>query len=116
MNTSKYKTMKRDRRHARVRAKISGTSDRPRLSVFRSHNNIYVQLIDDESQTTLAAADDRKETQGTKIERAELVGKAIAELAKAKNITTVVFDRSGYLYAGRVKAIAESARKAGLNF
>ena len=116
MNNSEYKTMKRQRRHARVRAKISGTSTRPRLTVFRSNKNIYAQVIDDTTSTTLVAANDLKETAGFKIERAEAVGKAIAEAAKSKKIEAVVFDRGGYLYAGRVKAVAEAARKAGLNF
>lgn len=116
MNTSEYKTMKRKRRHARVRAKVSGTQERPRLTVFRSNKNIYAQLVDDDSQITLVQANDQKETKGSKIERAQLVGTALAEAAKAKKITTVVFDRSGYLYAGRVKALAEAARAAGLIF
>lgn len=116
MNNSEYTTMKRKRRHARVRAKISGTEMRPRLTVFRSNKNIYAQLIDDVSGTTLAQADDQKESKGSKIDRAHAVGKAIAEKAKAKNIDAVVFDRAGYLYAGRVKAVAEGARNAGLTF
>lgn len=116
MNTSEYKIMKRKRRHARVRAKVSGTAQRPRLTVFRSNKNIYAQLIDDTLQQTLVEASDQKETKGLKTERAEKVGKILAEKAQAKNITTVVFDRSGYLYAGRVKALAEAARKAGLIF
>ena len=116
MNNSEYKTMKRKRRHARVRAKISGTAERPRLTVFRSNKNIYAQIIDDSAAVTIAQADDAKETSGTKIERAAIVGKAIAEAAKAKKIDTIVFDRSGYLYAGRVKALAEAAREAGLKF
>ena len=116
MNNSEYTTMKRKRRHARVRAKVSGTSQRPRLTVFRSNKNIYAQIIDDTSSTTLAQADDSKETKGSKIDRATLVGTAIAKAAQAKNIEAVVSDRSGYLYAGRVKAVAEAARAAGLNF
>ncbi|MFT6361444.1 MAG: large subunit ribosomal protein L18 [Candidatus Paceibacteria bacterium] len=116
MNNSEYKTMKRKRRHARVRAKISGTSARPRLTVFRSNKNIYAQIIDDETSTTITQADDQKETKGSKVERAVVVGKAIAAAAKAQKIDTVVFDRSGYLYAGRVKALAEAAREGGLVF
>lgn len=115
MNTQN-KTMKRKRRHAKVRAKISGTSERPRLTVFRSNKAIYAQLIDDVTATTLAQADDTKETSGTKVERAQAVGTAIAKAAQAKKITDVVFDRGGYLFAGRVKALAEAARAAGLNF
>jgi len=116
MKNSQYKTMKRNRRHARIRSKVAGTAARPRLAVFRSNKNIYAQLIDDSSEKTIVAANDMKETKGTKIERAEKVGKTIAEAAKKANITDVVFDRGGYLYAGRVKALAEAARTAGLNF
>lgn len=116
MNNSEYKTMKRKRRHAKVRAKISGTTARPRLAVFRSNKNIYAQIIDDTTNTTMAAANDVKETKGTKSEKAALVGKAIAEAAKAKGIESVVFDRAGYLFAGRVKALAEAAREGGLKF
>lgn len=108
--------MKRTRRHARVRAKVSGTTARPRLAVFRSNKNIYAQIIDDSTSTTLVAANDMKESKGSKTDRAQAVGKAIAEAAKVKKIEAVVFDRGGYLYAGRVKALAEAAREAGLNF
>lgn len=116
MNNSQYKTLKRKRRHAKVRAKISGTADRPRLAVFRSNKSIYAQLIDDVAAVTLVSASDIKESKGTNTERAQIVGKAIAEAAKAKKIETVVFDRGGYLFAGRVKALAEAAREAGLKF
>lgn len=116
MNKSEYTTMKRKRRHAKVRAKISGTESRPRLAVFRSNKNIYAQIIDDVNATTLAQANDLKETKGTKQEKATAVGKAIAEAAKAKGVESVVFDRAGYLFAGRVKALAEAAREAGLKF
>jgi large subunit ribosomal protein L18 len=116
MNNSEYTTMKRKRRHAKVRAKISGTESRPRLAVFRSNKNIYAQVIDDVKAITLAQANDLKETRGTKQERAAIVGKAVAEAAKAQGVTTVVFDRAGYLFTGRVKAVAEAARAAGLNF
>ncbi|MCA9352948.1 50S ribosomal protein L18 [Patescibacteria group bacterium] len=116
MNNSEYTHIKRKRRHARVRAKISGTPERPRLTVFRSNKNIYAQIIDDTTGTTLAEANDQKDTKGSKVDRAKAVGKAVAEAAQAKNITTVVFDRSGYLYTGRVKFLAEAARAAGLNF
>lgn len=108
--------MKRKRRHAKVRAKISGTEVRPRLAVFRSNKNIYAQVIDDVNAVTIAQANDLKETKGTKQERAIAVGKAVAEAAKAKGVEAVVFDRAGYLFAGRVKAVAEAAREAGLNF
>lgn len=116
MNNSEYTTMKRKRRHAKVRAKISGTEVRPRLAVFRSNKNIYAQVIDDVNAVTIAQANDLKETKGTKQERAIAVGKAVAEAAKAKGVEAVVFDRAGYLFAGRVKAVAEAAREAGLNF
>ena len=108
--------MKRKRRHAKVRAKISGTEARPRLAVFRSNKNIYAQVIDDVNAVTIAQANDLKETKGTKQERAIAVGRAVAEAAKAKGVEAVVFDRAGYLFAGRVRAVAEAAREAGLNF
>ncbi|MDD3693781.1 MAG: 50S ribosomal protein L18 [Candidatus Pacebacteria bacterium] len=116
MNTSEYKISKRKRRHVRVRSKISGTAERPRLSVFRSNHFIYAQIINDETSKTLVQSSDQKETSGTKIERAELVGKNLAKLALAQGLTKVVFDRGGYLYTGRVKALAEAARKEGLIF
>lgn len=110
-NTSRF------RRHARVRAKIHGAAHRPRLVVFRSLAHIEAQLIDDVAGKTLVATNDRiLKLKGTKSERATAVGKAIAELAAAKKITTVVFDRGGYQYHGRVKALAEAARAAGLTF
>lgn len=116
MNTSHYKTMKRERRHAKIRRKISGTAQSPRLSVFRSNKFIYAQLIDDTTGTTIVSADDSKETKGTGTERAQTVGTMLAKKAQEKQITHVVFDRGGYLFAGRVKALAESARNAGLQF
>lgn len=110
------KVQQRKRRHARVRSRIAGTAMVPRLAVFRSNKFIYAQLINDEQGTTLGAASDVKETTGTKKERAEKVGKAIADLAKAKKIEKVVFDRGGFLYAGRVAALADGARNGGLQF
>lgn len=106
------------KRHRRIRGKISGTAERPRLSVFRSNKNIYAQLIDDVAGVTLASAStlDENVSDATKVEQAAAVGKAIAEAAKAKNISTVVFDRSGYLYHGRVQALADAARENGLDF
>ena len=108
------------RRHARIRAKISGTYDRPRLSVFRSNKYIYAQLIDDETGKTLAAASDmgmeKGKTKKTKTERAKEVGSLIAKAAKTKKIKTIVFDRGGFIYAGRVKSLAEVAREEGLVF
>ncbi len=115
MNPQKIKTQKHQRRKARVRAKIFGTSKIPRLSIFRSLKNISVQLIDDENNKTLASAND-KNIKGSKTDRATEVGKLIANKAIEKNIKTCVFDKSGYKYHGRVKAIAESARKKGLKF
>ncbi len=112
----------RKRRHKRVRKKVHGTPERPRLNVFRSLNHIYAQIIDDEAGVTLVSASTidrelRPKMQGlTKTEQARLVGKAIAERALAKGITKVVFDRGGYKYIGRVKALAEGAREGGLQF
>jgi large subunit ribosomal protein L18 len=114
MDTNKEE--KRSRRHARIRAKINGTAARPRLVVFRSLRYITAQLIDDESRVTLASASDAKEKKGTKSERAAKVGTEIAKLAKEKKITEIVFDRNGYKYHGRVKALADSAREGGLKF
>ncbi|MFZ5939280.1 MAG: 50S ribosomal protein L18 [Bacteroidota bacterium] len=114
---------KQDRRvriKYRIRKKISGTADRPRMSVFRSNTHIYVQLIDDLTGTTLAAASSKeKEIAGqkvTKIDQAKMVGKKIAQVAAEKGITEVVFDRNGYLYHGRVKGLADAARENGLKF
>ena len=105
------------KRHRRIRG-ISGTAERPRLSIFRSNKNIYAQLIDDVAGVTLASAStlDENVSDATKLEQAAAVGKAIAEAAKAKNISTVVFDRSGYLYHGRIQALADAARENGLDF
>ena len=107
------------KRHKRVRSKISGTPEMPRLNVFRSEANIYAQVIDDVSGKTLVAAsslDKAIEGYGGNIAAATAVGKLVAERAKAKGIETVVFDRGGYLYHGRVKALAEGAREGGLQF
>ena len=107
------------KRHKRVRAKISGTPEMPRLNVFRSEANIYAQVIDDVNGVTLASAsslDKPIEGYGGNIAAATAVGKLVAERAKAKGIETVVFDRGGYLYHGRVKALAEGAREGGLKF
>lgn len=104
----------------RVRKTISGSGERPRMTVFRSNKDIYVQLIDDLSGTTLAAASSRAkgiaDQKVTKIEKAKLVGKLIAERALESGILAVVFDRNGYLYHGRVKALADSAREGGIKF
>jgi large subunit ribosomal protein L18 len=106
---------KRLRLKRKIRAKVNGTPARPRLSVFRSNNYVYAQLIDDTTATTIAAANDMT-TKGTKLEGAVATGTALAAAAKAKNITAVVFDRGGFKYAGRIKALADAARAAGLEF
>ncbi len=122
MKKTKTARAARLRRHARVRKRIVGTPERPRLAVFRSLNHIYAQIIDDTVGHTLVAAADvepevRKATdKKTKTQVAELVGAAIAKKATEKGITQVVFDRGGFRYHGRVKALAEAARKGGLNF
>jgi len=113
----------RQRRHRRVRAKISGSATRPRLNVFRSSAHIYAQLIDDVSGHTLAAASDLEETvrerageDAAKMARAKAVGELIAERARSAGIEAVLFDRGGFLYHGRVKAVADGAREGGLKF
>ena len=106
-------------RHKRVRGKVAGTPERPRLNVFRSGTNIYAQIIDDTNGVTLAAASSLEkgfEGTGSNVEAAKKVGLSVAERAKAKGIDTVVFDRGGYLYHGRVQALAEGAREGGLQF
>lgn len=103
-------------RHKKIRVKISGTTSRPRLSIFRSNNAIYAQLIDDTKMVVIASYSSLKSKKGKGIETAKEVGLQIAKLAKEKNISTCVFDRSGYLYHGRIKALAEGAREGGLQF
>ncbi len=110
------KEQARVRRHARVRAKVAGTPERPRLAVYRSNAEIYVQLIDDVQGHTLAAADSRTVVDGDKTAKAKAVGALIAERAKAAGVESVVFDRGGYIYHGRVKAVADGAREGGLSF
>ena len=112
----KKKSDKRIRLKKRIRVKISGTSERPRLSVFRSNKFIYAQVIDDTKGRTLAAASDIKISKGTKTERAREVGKIITEAALKKKISQVVFDRNGFNYTGRIKLIADEARVGGLKF
>nr|WP_255731522.1 50S ribosomal protein L18 [Solibacillus sp. MA9] len=117
--TKQDKNQVRKKRHGRVRSKISGTAQRPRLNVFRSNKNIYAQLIDDVAGVTLVSANTQEkvfEGMGSNVEAAAKIGETIAKRAAEKNITTVVFDRSGYLYHGRVKALAEAARENGLEF
>jgi large subunit ribosomal protein L18 len=109
----------RERRHRRVRGKISGSAERPRLVVFRSNRGIEAQLVDDLEGRTLAAAswlNLKRSFKGSKSEQAAAVGKLLAENAKKANVETVVFDRGGYLYHGRVKALADAAREGGLKF
>lgn len=113
------KNITRQRVHERIRKKLQGTAERPRLNVYRSLNHIYVQVIDDLNGKTLVAASsaegEGKKTGGN-VAAAQSVGKAIADRAKAKGITKVVFDRGGYIYHGRVKALADAAREGGLQF
>lgn len=113
------KVFSRARIKRRVRGKIQGTAERPRLSVFRSNKQIYAQLIDDLAGRTLASASSRGDEeagQGNKVAQAAVVGKRIAEAGKSAGISEVVFDRNGYLYHGRVKQLAEAAREGGLKF
>lgn len=122
MSTKKTPLAARQRRHVRVRRRVSGTGAKPRLAVYRSLSHIYAQVIDDVSRTTIAAASDmevavKKDAQGKKKQDvATLIGGLVAERAKAKGVEAVVFDRGGYPYHGRVKALAEAAREAGLKF
>jgi large subunit ribosomal protein L18 len=117
MNT---KVLRREKIKFRVRKKVSGTTARPRLSVFRSNNDIYVQLIDDKAGSTLASASSRDKDilaqKGTRVEKSKMVGAAIARKASDLGLSVVIFDRGGYLYHGRVKAVAEGAREGGLKF
>ncbi len=116
------KNKERQRRHERVRRKVSGTAETPRLCVYRSLNHIYVQLIDDTKGVTLCSASTMEKDvkaeikEMNKTDAAKVVGKKAAEKALAKGVKTVVFDRGGYLYTGRVQAVADGAREAGLNF
>jgi large subunit ribosomal protein L18 len=111
------KRQARMRRHRRVRGKIAGTAERPRLVVFRSNRGISAQLIDDEAGRTLASATWKTvSAEGSKTDQANAVGKALADAAKKTGIESCVFDRAGYLYHGRVKALAEGAREGGLQF
>lgn len=119
-NRTNSKQIIRFRRKKKIRATLSGNAARPRLSIFRSNSHLYVQLIDDDSGHTLAAVStlesDMKDHSGKNMGCAKAVGQLIAKRALAKNIQKVVFDRSGYVYHGRIKAIADSAREAGLKF
>lgn len=111
------KSERRKKIHKKIRSKIFGTSEMPRMTVFRSNKQIYVQLIDDINGSTLVSASSKEvKDGGTKSDVSAMVGKAIAEKASSKGIANVVFDRGGFLYHGRVKALAEAAREAGLKF
>jgi large subunit ribosomal protein L18 len=110
------KAEKRNRRHRRVRAKIFGTADRPRLSVFKSNKYIYGQIIDDEKSQTIAASGTREEKKAPPLVQAKSAGLKLAEKALKKGIKKVIFDRGGFLYAGRVKSFASGAREGGLEF
>src|SRR6266568_1912861 len=121
MITQIQRNVIRKRVHARIREKMTGTQERPRLNVYRSLNHIYAQVIDDLKGVTIAAASTAEgkksdRTTGGNVVSAKSVGKTIAERAKQKGITQVVFDRGGYLYHGRIKALADAAREAGLKF
>ena len=116
MTKTLSKSEQRDRRHRRIRSKVSGTAERPRLAIFKSLRYVYAQLIDDINRVTLAGASDMGLKGKTKTDRAKLAGEALAKAAKIKGISKVVFDRGGFIYTGRVRAIAEGAREAGLVF
>ncbi len=116
MSTTSRKIEQRTRRHARIRARVIGTGERPRLAVFRSNRFVYAQLIDDAKGVTIAASDSRKVKGATPRERATAVGKEIAEQAKKKGVSLAVFDRGGFQYQGIIAALADSAREAGLSF
>ena len=121
MLTISSKNVTRRRVHKRIRKKVLGTAERPRLNVYRSLNNIYVQVIDDLKGVTLVSANSAEgkkgsRTTGGNLAAAKAVGKVIAERAKAQGISKIVFDRGGYIYHGRVKALADAAREAGLQF
>jgi large subunit ribosomal protein L18 len=116
MEKTQYKTSKRVSRHNRIRAKVSGTAERPRLAIFRSNRYIYAQLIDDVLGKTLATSDSRKVEGKTLTERAQSVGVEIAKKAKTIGVSTIVFDRGGFRYQGAVASLADSAREGGLAF
>lgn len=116
IRTPRTSAEKRQRRHLRVRKRVIGSTERPRLVVYRSHKHIYAQIVDDSTGRTLMTISDAGSPEGKKTERSVDVGKRIAERAKAAGITRVVFDRAGYKFHGRVKAVAEGAREGGLEF
>jgi large subunit ribosomal protein L18 len=112
----KTKNQKFERRHARVRAKVNGTEERPRLSIFKSHRYMYAQIIDDTKGHTLVAFSSKEVKGKTPADRAKEVGLGIAKKAIAAKITKIVFDKSGYLFAGKIKIVADAAREGGLQF
>ena len=120
MSTATGRRAARDKRHERIRLTLAGNGERPRLAVFRSLNQIYAQVIDDSAGKTLASASSLEEgvrtSSGNKTEHAKVVGKLLAERAKGAGVKNVVFDRAGYRYHGRVRALADAAREAGLDF
>jgi len=116
MNTLQKKQVNFARRKTRIRAKVSGTSERPRLAIFKSHKYIYAQIIDDTKGHTLVSADTRSSKSKTPVEKAKEVGVEIAKKAKAAKIDKVVFDRGGYMFIGKIKMVADAARLGGLEF
>jgi len=116
MNKTKVTKARQARRHARIRSQISGTAERPRLSVYKSNAGVYAQVIDDEKGVTICATDTRKSKASSPLDRAREAGTTIAKLADEKKIKEVVFDRGGYEYKGKIQAIAEAARAGGLKF
>jgi large subunit ribosomal protein L18 len=116
MQVKRAQMNRRERIKRKIRSKIFGTADRPRLSVYRSNKNIYAQVINDVKGVTVVSASDIKTKKGTKVERAKEVGALVAKLAKEAKISAVVFDRNGFNYTGRIKILADSAREGGLNF
>lgn len=116
MDKNKIRIEKRARRHKRIRSRIHGTEESPRLSVFRSNKFMYAELINDDERNTVVSASSAKSKAANKVEAAREVGKMLAAKALAKKIKKVVFDRGGYIYTGRVKALADGAREGGLTF
>jgi len=116
MNKTQKTTARRVRRHAKIRSQVSGTAERPRLAIYKSTTGIYAQVIDDDKRVTIAATDSRKVKGKTPLERAKSTGVEIAKRAKDMKINEVVFDRGGFQYKGKIKAVATGAREGGLKF
>ena len=116
MKQAEEKSRKRDRRRKRIRSKIFGTAERPRLSIFKSNTRVYAQLVNDETGKTILAVSTSDVKGTTALAKAKEIGKQIAEKAKTHTIESIVFDRGGYIYTGKVKAVAEGAREGGLKF